>query len=115
MARLRVGGVRSLPAAAYVQESDEGIPGSVADLESAPGHCYSAETVLQCASPAPGVVCRDCAMAELGERWDLFKARTNAAIPKSVFYRNLDRAQGEPDEAYAKMLARQRRRDLGVL
>lgn len=108
MGRIRRGGVAPLPTSAYVDPEPWVIPPAVADLETVPGRCFSSAVVTQCPQPAPGIVCTDCAMAELGEHWSNFKARTNSGTPKGVFYARLDREQSQPDPDFARALAKAR-------
>lgn len=96
----------ALPESAFVDPEALYVPESVADLESVPGRCYSAESVAFCPLGAAATVCLDCALVELGEDWTNFKTRTNAAIPKDKFYRDLDRAQGEPDPHFRRLMDR---------
>lgn len=105
MGRIRVGGVKSLPSAAYVDVDDFTIPPHLADLDVIDGRCYSPQSAVQCPQSEPGIQCQDCAMGELGERWDLFKARTNSGTPKGKFYRDLDEAQARPDAQFARAQA----------
>lgn len=94
--------ITSLPATAYAETDPLVIPDCVADLDVVDGQCFSRESVALCDSPASGVVCTDCALAELGESWSNLKARTNAGIPKAKFYRDLGVAQARYDPEFAR-------------
>lgn len=111
MARLRVGGVKPQVDANYVPPDVELVPAHLADLEKIPGRCWSRDIVVQCTQPAPNVVCLDCAMAELGEHWSDFKARTNAGLTRAAYDRKLGAEQRDPDPQFARSQewARQRR------
>lgn len=91
-----------LPETAYTAPDAPLVPEHLAGLETVPGRCYSADVVqLSCPAMA-GVMCSDCALAELGESWSNLKTRTNAAIPKVKYYRDLDRAQSGPDPDFVR-------------
>lgn len=94
-----------LPESAYAPPPLLPVPDCLAGLVESTWSCYSRETVAFCGSPGPGVVCASCAMVELGEDWVNFKARTNMGIPKAKFYRDLERAQGQPDPEFARSQA----------
>lgn len=98
----------ALPESAYMDLDAFEIPASVVDLEMVPGRCFSHQDVVRCPQSASNVVCMNCAMVELGERWPDFKARTNAGVPKVKWYRDLDRAQAEPDPEFARQQRRSR-------
>lgn len=102
MARIRVGGVARGSSVPLLDAEPFAVPSHLADLEEVPGACFSRAVVVQCGSPGEGIECTLCMMAALGEKWDLFKARTNSGIPKGKFYRDLDREQGEPDPAFRR-------------
>ncbi len=69
------------------------------------GWCHSREPVVQCGSPVPGVVCSSCAMVELGEHWEDFKARTNAGLTVAAYQRKLAGEQRNPDPVFARARA----------
>lgn len=91
-----------LPETAYTDSDEPLVPDYLAELETIAGRCYSPDVVVMNCRGGPGLVCTDCAMAELDERWSLFKARTNAGIPKAKYYRDLDNAQSRPDPEFAR-------------
>lgn len=94
----------TLPDSAYSDMAGLCVPESLADCELLPGRCYSLDSVIQCPQSAGNVVCTDCSLRELGESWANFKSRTNAAIPKAKFYRDLDAAQAGPDLHFRRLM-----------
>lgn len=94
----------TLPDSAYADMTGLSVPVSLQNLEPVPGRCFSTETYVQCPQGGGMVVCTECALVELGESWTNFKSRTNAAIPKAKFYRDLDAAQAAPDPHFRRLM-----------
>lgn len=89
----------------YVDDGPLVIPDALVGLDLIGGQCFSRLSVVQCPQSAPGSMCRDCAMVELGENWENFKARTSSGVPKGIFYRRLNAEQERPDPDFVRALA----------
>lgn len=95
----------NVPQSAYTALAEPPLPDYLRELESVPGRCYSPAAVVFCRSPAPGVVCRDCSVAELGEFWEDLVTRCNAGLTKSQY----ERKQSRQDDAVVPRQSRQDR------
>lgn len=105
MARIRAPKRVILAESAYVSPPPIPVPEYLADLVESSWACYSRAAVVFCGSPGPGIVCTGCAMAELGEEWTNFKARTNAGLTRAAYDRKLEAEQRDPDPVFARSQA----------
>lgn len=76
-----------LPGNSYIEPVEPLVPDYLSDLEKVPGRCYSPASVIHCPADVPNTICTGCAMRELGEYWDEFKARTNVGLTAAQYRR----------------------------